>query len=148
MRGRVPQLDRDRNGFIHNGLHYSTARFRIDSSTPLSEIAYLNRLAIIQALDQKEIEIGMAVTREMVRRRQRIHICEPFERSFSVTNWSAAWKGLDFSTAIKGDENGKSERTALKMVVLGDSKELGMPGRCKWTLFISPSREINTSLCS
>jgi hypothetical protein len=70
VRGRVPQLNGDYDASIHNSLHYGTARFQFDPSTPLSEIAYQNRQAIIQALDQKDIDIGMTAIREMVRRRQ------------------------------------------------------------------------------
>ena len=46
------------------------------------------------------MEIGQIVMREQVKRRQPGHICEPFERSFHVTSWTAAWKGLDFSSAL------------------------------------------------
>jgi hypothetical protein len=68
--------------------------------------------------------------REMVRRGQGTHICEPFERSFFVTNWSAAWKGLDFGPAVKAGEN---EASAVKLLVLGESKILDGPDRCKET---------------
>ncbi|TAQ86634.1 hypothetical protein B7494_g5046 [Chlorociboria aeruginascens] len=129
LRGRFPQLERNYDAFIHNSLHYGTARFRDKPSVPLSEIAYLNRQAIIQALDPKDVEIGIAVTREMVRRKQPIHTCEPFEKSMNITNWCAAWKGLDFSGAIKAQEKERPERNELKMLVLGDSKEFSAPSR-------------------
>jgi hypothetical protein len=133
VRGRVPQLDQDRNAFIHNSIHYGTSRFRIDPSTPLSELAYQNRLAIIQAVDQKDIEIGLTVSREMVRRKQALHICEPLETSFNVTSWTAAWRELDFSAAIKRQDTVEAEQSALKFLVLGEAKELASPSRCKYS---------------
>jgi hypothetical protein len=115
-------------------LHFGTAHFQIDASTPVSEIAYLNRQAIIQSLDQRDIEIGLTVTREMIRRGQSTHICEPFERSYSISNWCGAWKGLDFGSATKGAKKEGKEPTELKMFVLGQGKELKAPGRCKYCL--------------
>jgi hypothetical protein len=115
------------DSFIHNSLHYATAHFRIDASTPVSEIAYQNRQAIKQALDEKDIDIGMSVTREMVRRGQSIHICEPFQRSYHISNWCGAWNGLDFSSTIK---EGK-ERAAVKLLVVGQGNKPGAPRRCK-----------------
>jgi hypothetical protein len=112
-------------------LHYSTSRFRIDPSTPVSEIAYQNRKAIIEALDEKDIATNIAVVSEMVRRGQIVHVCEPFERSFFVTNWTAAWKGLDFSPAIKEPEPNENGTSAPKLFVLGESKIIGGPDRCK-----------------
>jgi hypothetical protein len=126
VRGRLPQLQQDRNEFIHNSLQFSTARFRINHSTPLSEIAYQNRKAIIQAVDLKDIEISLTAVREMVRRGQSTHICEPFEKSYFVTNWSAAWKGLDFSPALK-----EQKGTDLTLLVLGESHVVGGPQKCK-----------------
>lgn len=131
VRGRLPQLQQDRHAFIHNSLQISTVRLRIDKSTPLSEIAYQNRKAIIQAADPKDIEISLAVTREMVRRGQPTHICEPFEKSYFVTNWTAAWKGLDFSPAIREQKKGGSSEADLKLFVLGDCHVEGGPQRCK-----------------
>ena len=57
--------------------------------------------------------------------------CELFDGFFFVTNWTAAWKGLDFSPAIKQpkcDEKGSSN---LKLLVLGDGKLPYAPDRCK-----------------
>jgi hypothetical protein len=135
VRGRHPDLPfGESDGFIHNSLHYATAHFRIDASTPVSEIAYRNRQAINQALNEEDIDIGMSVTREMVRRGQPIHICEPFERFYSISNWCGAWKGLDFrgAVAVKGPE--LEERTLLDvdMLVVGQGNKPGAPRRCKW----------------
>ena len=69
----------------------------------------------------------MTVVREMVRRGQGNHTCEPFERSYHVSNWCAAWKDLDFSPAVKNKEN----KTKPKVLVLGSSGEKKTPLRCK-----------------
>lgn len=139
VRGRIPKLDGDRNAFIHNALHYSTSRFPVDPSTPLSEIAYQNRKAIIESLDEKDISTNIAVVHEMVRRRQPVHVCELFERSFFVTNWTAAWKGLDFSPAIKEPEHVANGISNLKLFILGESKVVGGPDRCKKSFLCSTS---------
>ncbi len=81
-------------------------------------------------MGQDEIEIGLAIIREMVRRGQRMHICEPFERSFFISNWTAAWRDLDVSLVISGAKEGKGN-TKPKFLVLGSSREMGIPLRCK-----------------
>ena len=136
MRGRTPKLDGD-NSFIHNARHYATARFPFGPSTLLSEIVRQNRLAINRAIDPDDIEIGMTVMREMVRRKQSMLICEPFERFYSVPDWSAAWEGLDFSAAIKKQEDVQKELPKLSLLVLGQSKMLKSPDRCKHAFSLS-----------
>jgi hypothetical protein len=131
VRGRIPELDQNRDGFVHNALAYSTARFPMCRSTLLSEIVYHNRKAIIEAADPKDISIGVAITQEMVRRGQGTHIVRPFESSYFVTNWSAAWRGLDFSPAVKEDEKERDASAALKAFVFGNSGVASNPQRCK-----------------
>ncbi|CEL03438.1 hypothetical protein ASPCAL04592 [Aspergillus calidoustus] len=142
LRGRHPDLPiGESDGFIHNSLHYATARFRINASTPVSEIAYWNRQAIIQALREEDIDIGMSVTREMVRRGQPIHICEPFERFYSISNWCGAWKGLDFRGAVAVEEHGQEERTLLDvdMLVVGQGNKRGAPRRFRTSIMCKTS---------
>ncbi|KFX93509.1 hypothetical protein V490_04807 [Pseudogymnoascus sp. VKM F-3557] len=134
MRGRIPELDQNRDGFVHNALAYSTARFPMCRSTLLSEIVYHNRKAIIEAADPKDISIGVAITQEMVRRGQGTHIVRPFESSYFVTNWSAAWRGLDFSPAVKEDEKERDASAALKAFVFGDSGVASNPQRFNSTV--------------
>lgn len=100
-------------------------------STPLSELAYQNRLAHNSALDKKYIDISLVVTREMVRRGQGSHVCEPFDHSFHFTSWNAAWRGLDFSPALKEPVEGGGDRTLPKLFVMGLGKVEGGPDRCK-----------------
>jgi hypothetical protein len=145
-RGRIPQLEKGHDGFIHNSLQFSTCRFRFYPTLPLSEIVYLNRKAIIQAIDPKDIEITMEVTREMVRRGQPVHACEPLEQSFFVTSWSGAWRELDFSPAVK---HGEGQASLPKLQVLGESKVLGRPDRCEYTSQPTVfSQIVNMLICS
>jgi hypothetical protein len=99
--------------------------------TPLSEIAYHTRTAIIEATSPRDIGISIAVAQEMVRRRQTNHIIRPFEKSYFVTNWSAAWRGLDFSTAVRKDEKERDAGAPVTAFVLGDSGIASKPQRCK-----------------
>ena len=133
VRGRVPKLQGDAaHAFIHNSLHCSIAHFKLEPSTPVAEIAYQNRLALKQALDPKDIEIGMTISREKVRRGQSIFTCEPFERFFHVTNWTSAWRTLDFSSVVKGQEKVKEGSRRPKLLVLGEAKESASEtGRCE-----------------
>lgn len=126
VRGRVPKLGENAaDAFLHNSLHYSTARFKIEPSTPVSEIAYQNRQALKQALDPKDIERSMTVVREMVRRNQSIVICEPFERFYHVTSWTSAWRVLDFSSVVKRKEGGEVVSRRPKLLVLGEGRAGG-----------------------
>lgn len=130
VRGRVPELGPEqRKGFIHNSLHTATARMQVGPTTPVSEIAYATRQAIEEAMGARDIEIGTVITREMVRRGQANHTCEPFDRSYHTSNWCAAWKDLDFSSAVKSEK--KEQGKKPKFLVLGQSGERKTPLRCK-----------------
>ncbi|KAG6158078.1 hypothetical protein E4U10_008017 [Claviceps purpurea] len=139
LRGLVPELSPERSaGFIHNCLHTSTARFRIDPSTPARDIAYANRKAIEKSRDPRDIEIGMVVEREMVRIRQGSHVCEPFDRSYHVSNWCAAWNDVDFGPIVKGER--KEAGGKPKFLVLGQSGERWSPLRLS-ALILSKTEE-------
>ncbi|KAF4936453.1 hypothetical protein CGCF245_v006600 [Colletotrichum fructicola] len=84
--------------YLHNAVMYSTAHFSISRDTSVCDIAYHNRLAVIEALKPENIDRAFAVTREIALRGYTIHVCEPGELSFTITNWTAAWHGIDFST--------------------------------------------------
>jgi hypothetical protein len=137
----VPQLQGPKaDAFIHNSISYAATRFRIDSSTPISEIAYHLRKATIEALQPQEMEASMAIIRELTRRGQSIHICEPLDRSYNISSWSGAWKGIDFAcAAIKdtaaatGEEAVGAEKNVPKpeMMVLGSAAWRGQFQRCK-----------------
>ncbi|KAK7425603.1 hypothetical protein QQZ08_007926 [Neonectria magnoliae] len=130
LRGRIPELSGlERDGYIHNGMVYATARYRHEPSTPVSEIAYLNRQAVKEAIRPEEVDIGLAVMREMVTRGQSLHNCEPFEKSYSVTNWCGAWKGVDFANAVRKSEKQGNEVQKLDMLILGQGGELKTPKR-------------------
>lgn len=132
MRGRIPQLSSPaREGYIHNGMTYATSRYRHSRSAPVSDIAYLNRQAVNEAMMPEDVDIGLAVMREMVKRGQVMHTCEPFEKSYSVTNWCGAWKGVNFTNAVERGEKQGDETRKLDMLILGQGAELKAPKRCK-----------------
>ncbi|CEJ89393.1 hypothetical protein VHEMI05237 [[Torrubiella] hemipterigena] len=122
LHGRAPNLD----NYIHNCLFDSTARLPVGPSTSIGDIAFANRQALETAARPEDFEISMATYREMCRRRQSSHTCEPGDRSFYVSNWSAAWRGIDFSSVVKGE---KKAEGIPKFVVLGQSKQLSDPSR-------------------
>ena len=128
MRGRHPNLLGDKaSAYIHNGLHHATARFRLEPSTSAGEIAYQNRLAIEVAMDEKDMEIGTVVAREMVRRGQFMHTCEVWDTSYCVSNWCSIWRGLDFNSAVQAEKRG----TTPSFLVIGRGTAPGGVQRCK-----------------
>ncbi|EGY16602.1 hypothetical protein VD0002_g4359 [Verticillium dahliae] len=140
LRGRVPQLlSPARDGYIHNALIYATSRYRHSRSTSVGEIAYLNRQAVNEALTTKGSDIGLAVMREKVKRGQSLHICEPFEKSYGVTNWCGAWKGVDFTNAVKTGEKQGGKTRPLDMLVLGFGGERKTPKRFHSTVMCKTS---------
>ncbi|KAH8900504.1 hypothetical protein GQ53DRAFT_835516 [Thozetella sp. PMI_491] len=140
VRNRIPALSGEKaEAYIHNALFYPTSRFPIDSSTPLSEIAYQSRQALKNCMSEEDIDRDLTVIREMARRGQMTHICEPFDRSYNISNWCSVWKDLDFSPAVKAAADGK-DNVRPKMLVLGGSGELSMPVRFG-SLILSRSEE-------
>ncbi|KAG5969879.1 hypothetical protein E4U55_001934 [Claviceps digitariae] len=109
----------------------------MDPTTPASDIAYANRQAVQQGLDPRDIELGMAVMREMVRKGQASIVCEPFDRCYHVSNWCAAWKDVDFGPAVKKEKKGGGKP---KMLVLGQSGERNIPLRLS-SLVLSKNEE-------
>ena len=141
LRGRIPELaePEQSQGFIHNGQVYGIARFPFTHSVSIGEIAQRNRQGIKEILDPDAIEVQEAVRREMQRRKQGTHVCEPFERSHGISNWSPAWRDLDFSPALQDGAKEARDGKPLRLVVLGQGTEAKTPKRCE--NFLS-SREI------
>ena len=132
VRGRVPQLPQPQcDGFIHNGIHFGGTQFRLKPSTRLSEIAYQHRQAILTALDPEDIEAGLAVQREKARCGQDTLICEPLNKITVMVSWTGAWRGLDFSGAVKAPKKGETPAQDLQPLVLGQSIERNTPMRCE-----------------
>ncbi|RFU81818.1 hypothetical protein TARUN_409 [Trichoderma arundinaceum] len=99
LRGIHPSLPKGQH-YLHNALSFCVNRAAVSRSKPLaSELAYGNRLAIIDCIKPANIERNLAITRELATRKIGMHICEPWEFSYSTTNWCNAWHGIDFSVA-------------------------------------------------
>ncbi|KAK4237959.1 hypothetical protein C8A03DRAFT_44244 [Achaetomium macrosporum] len=142
LRGRIPALSSPQSqaGYIHNALVYATSHFRYDPSLPASEIARLNRAAIAEVIgDPATMEVLLAVTREKYRRGQSLHICEPFGRSYHMTNWAPAWRGLDFTPALGESAKEGREGRKVGLMVMGEWTLPGMPVR--YASFITSKSE-------
>lgn len=133
MRGRLPSLTGSvLDGFIHNGLTFASSRFKYKPDMPMSEVAYMNRQSVQSIFTTGEADINLAIAREMTRRKQGIFICEMFEQAYSVTSWSAAWKGLDLTNAVEPKEREKHAQQGTKpeVFILGRGGERDIPRRC------------------
>ena len=129
MRGRHPELDPAKSlAWIHNSQHYAAALFHYaPSTTRVSEVAALNRKAIIAALDPKEIEVGLVVREEMARRKQGINFFEAWTTSIHISNWTSALRNLGIEEAVK-ELVGRED---VEVVTLGSGRPLKHPNRCK-----------------
>ncbi|KAL7929879.1 hypothetical protein V8C35DRAFT_331006 [Trichoderma chlorosporum] len=112
LRGYHPLLPKSCH-YLHNAVIFAVSHTAISrSEPPTSEIAYGNRLAVLDTLKPAKMERGLAVSRELLRRNIPMHICEPWEFSYGTTNWCNAWHGIDFSVAstTKAEKMGGAER--------------------------------------
>ncbi|OOQ82522.1 hypothetical protein PEBR_40002 [Penicillium brasilianum] len=103
IRGRHPALPADKP-YLHNGLSFAVARLPV-AKTPLAEVAYKNRLAVNEELKLENIERSLAVSKEMYKRQYQIHVVEPLDLSYAITNWCGAWRELDFGPAVVRTED-------------------------------------------
>lgn len=130
MRGRHPALPADKP-YLHNALSFAVARLPI-AKTPLAEVAYRNRLAVNTELQLKNIERSLAVTKELYKRKYPLHVVEPSDLSYAITNWCGAWRDVDFGPAVLKTED--SDLTAGAYVravplVFGHSLQRNYPTR-------------------
>ncbi|KAL6912509.1 hypothetical protein FSST1_010269 [Fusarium sambucinum] len=104
LRDRIPELKGEKGeGFIHNAVHYATANFAVNPSTPLSEIALQSRIAVNKALGQEDIQAGVKTLPEVAKSGQLMLISAP--ESYDKTSYRK------------------------EMVVLGESKSRNALGR-------------------
>ena len=131
-RGRHPALPADKP-YLHNAVTYAIARMPISGDAPLCELAYRHRLGVRKGLELESMQRDLAVTREMCRRKYAIHICEPLELSYSVTNWCGAWRDIDFAPAVMRSEKtaGQAAPPSAAPLVLGHSLERNVTTRCE-----------------
>ncbi|KAL7953096.1 hypothetical protein V8C34DRAFT_297829 [Trichoderma compactum] len=140
LRGYHPLLPKNAR-YLHNALIFAVSRTAISrSEPPTSEIAYGQRLAVLDTLKPDKVERGLAVTRELLRRNTPMHICEPWEFSYGPTNWCNAWHGIEFSAASahktgetaesKDSDDAKTmDGAGSAPIILGQSSERNHPNR-------------------
>jgi hypothetical protein len=134
VRGRHPSLPMDKP-YLHNAHTFLIAHLTLSKATPLEDIAYEHRQALVQALEPSNINQSLAVTREMCHQGYPIHICEPFQVSHNITNWCRAWHGIDFSKVATNSEKATAATTEIPSsptpLILGHGLERDLPHRCK-----------------
>ncbi|UKZ94364.1 uncharacterized protein TrAFT101_009238 [Trichoderma asperellum] len=140
VRGSHPSLPKSHK-YLHNALVFAPTHAAISrSKPPASEIAYRTRLAIVQSLQPANMERGLAVARELYLHNILMHICEPWEFSYGVTNWCNAWHGIDFSAAsIRRAEQGvekmeEGDGAVPAPLVFGHALERNHPNRLSATI--------------
>ena len=126
-RGRHPSLPAD-TPYLHNAISFACFRTTINKGTPLFDLAVKHRLAMMDGFRPEVIVRNMTVLREMTRRGDSIHITEPWEMSYAVTNWCGAWRGIDFADVMEEKSPCKEPSVPL---VYGHSLERKMPTRCR-----------------
>ncbi|KAJ5880384.1 BCL5p protein [Penicillium subrubescens] len=130
MRGRHPALPADKP-YLHNALSFAVARLPI-AKTPLAEVAYQNRLAVNEELQLKNIERSLAVTKELYKRKYPLHVVEPSDLSYAITNWCGAWRVIDFGPAVVKTEDSDltaGANTRAVPLVFGHSFQRNYPTR-------------------
>ncbi|KAL7922207.1 hypothetical protein ACQKWADRAFT_327262 [Trichoderma austrokoningii] len=140
VRGHHPSLPKSQK-YLHNALIFAPSHAAISrSQPPASEIAYRTRLAIVDSLHPANIERSLAVARELYLHNTLMHICEPWEFSYGVTNWCNAWHGIDFSAASfnrrseGGDGVEKVGEAVPAPLVFGHALERNHPIRLSATI--------------
>ncbi|KAL8297683.1 hypothetical protein RB597_007244 [Gaeumannomyces tritici] len=106
LRGRIPELPRGGSSYVHNAIAYGFARLgKVHRSSSLAEMAYRHRLAVLHMSEMDAIEAGLDMIDDCVNHGNKTPILgDPGDRPYVVSNWTAAWKDLDFSAALAGDE--------------------------------------------
>jgi hypothetical protein len=80
----------------------------------------------------KNIEHSLAVSKEMYKRKYPLHVVEPSDLSYAITNWSGAWRDIDFGPAVmrqEGRELDASQKIAAVPLVFGQSLLRNFPTR-------------------
>jgi hypothetical protein len=115
-RGRHPALPANKP-YLHNAGSYGVLHTHSPDQVPLAELAYKHRLAVIEGLRLENIERNLAITKELCKRKQALHIVEPDELSYSCTNWCGAWRNIDFGPAVVPREDSDGCVTAPPLVL-------------------------------
>ncbi|KAL8381955.1 hypothetical protein RB595_005962 [Gaeumannomyces hyphopodioides] len=162
LRGRIPELPRGSPSYVHNAIAYGFAHLgKVHRSSSLAEMAYRHRLAVLQMSEPEAIESGLDMIHHYVNHGNKAPMLgDPGDRPYIVSNWTAAWKGLDFSAALARDEP-VAEKTApvkdgqqpRRLLVLGRAHTRDTPLRyvsmvmCKssdgyWAMFAATKKNM------
>lgn len=106
---------------MHNCPAYACARLKFSRDTPLSELARLHRLSVIETSKPANIERSFAVSLGVYNGGYAFPLNGPGETSYHVTNWSSAWHNLDFSSVIDPSTGTNSVKGVHGAAVYGGS---------------------------
>ncbi|KAK7215916.1 hypothetical protein V2G26_003919 [Clonostachys chloroleuca] len=149
LRGRHPALPSN-IPYLHNALTYAYARVHAGRDVPAFELAHSYRTALSRALSEEDMARSMAASAEHERCNLNTVHCDPGTFPAAMTNWTSAWRGLDFTSAaattngeelklnrpvkssevekdshLTRDDTSKDERSNQSPLVLGHSLERG-----------------------
>ncbi|KAJ5631782.1 BCL5p [Penicillium longicatenatum] len=128
-RGRCPAVPADKP-YLHNCTCYAVVHTPNPDKVSLAELAYRHRLGVLEGLKSENIERSLAITKELWKRKYKIHIVEPGDLSYACTNWCGAWRNIDFRPTIASKEgtaaNGGSTAPPL---IFGHSLQRTYPTR-------------------
>ncbi|KLU82211.1 hypothetical protein MAPG_01286 [Magnaporthiopsis poae ATCC 64411] len=103
LRGRIPELPRGgaSSSYVHNAIAYGFTRLgKVHRSSSLAEMAYRHRLAVMHMAEREAIETALGVIDHSFNHGNKPPmIGDPGDRPYIVSNWTAAWKDIDFSAA-------------------------------------------------
>ena len=125
-RGRVPILPVGAP-YLHNAISMALTRVSIPD-TPLLEIAHTHRQNVLAALEPQCIQRDLAVTCASGKSGRPYNVCERSDWLYYISNWTGAWRDVDFSAAGK-DSSGESKCSIPPPIVLGHAVERGTPLR-------------------
>ncbi|CAG9950929.1 unnamed protein product [Clonostachys rosea f. rosea IK726] len=116
LRGRHPALPSD-IPYLHNALTYAYARVQAGRDVPAFELAHSYRTALSRAQSEEDMARSMAASAEHERCDLDTIHCDPGTFPAAMTNWTSAWRGIDFSSAAAAtnSEQSKKEKQPVRI---------------------------------
>lgn len=100
-RGRLILVPPTDHHYLHNCPAYACARIKYSRKTPLAEIARAHRRAINETAEHENLERSFAVTNKVFHGAYAMPIGEPGDMTYHTTNWSGAWRNVDFTAVVQ-----------------------------------------------